>query len=138
MATSTLSTLYTKQYVLSDLFEFSLVVIDSSFNPEASIEVEADSTTINIVLSYEVIDIEEPNTDYRVNGANYYYDNNGYTAFADLEAIAIYVRKYCFIGNNLSIQIFDSLIPKYIVLFQTTLIDKEASLELYIGKKKDL
>lgn len=135
---STLSTLYAKQYVLSELFEFSLVGIDSSFSPEASIQVDIDSTTINIVPSYEAIDTEEPNTDYRVNGANYYYDNNGYGAFASLEAIATYVRKYCFIGDELNIQIFNSLIPKYIVVFQTILVDKETSLELYLGKRKEL
>jgi hypothetical protein len=135
---STLSNIYAPNYVLSDLFEFSIVTIDSSFSPEKILETSIDSTTIDIILSYEITDLKEPNTDYRVNGANYYYDNMGYSAFANLEAIAIYIRKYCFIGNILSTKIFNSLIPKYIVVFQTVLVNKRESLELYIGKRKDL
>ena len=82
--------------------------------------------------------MKEPNTDYRVSGANYYYDNMGYSAFANLDAIAAYIRQYCFIGDSLNIKVFNELIPKYIVVFQTVLVNKRESLELYVGKRKDL
>ena len=135
---STLSNIYAPKYVLSDLFEFSIVTIDSSFSPEKILETSIDSTTIDIILSYEIIDLKEPNTDYRVNGANYYYDNMGYSAFANLDAIAAYIRQYCFIGDSLNIKVFNELIPKYIVVFQTVFVNKRESLELYVGKRKDL
>jgi len=135
---NTLSSLYAPNYLLSDLFEFSIIKTDASLSAEKALQVNIDGININIIPSYEIVDLEEYNTDYRVNGANYYYDNVGYSAFANLEAIAMYIRKYCFIGNILSTKIFNSLIPKYIVVFQTVLVDKKPSLGLYIGKRKDL
>jgi hypothetical protein len=112
--------------------------MDASFAPEKNFQTSIDNTTITITISYEIIDLEEPNTNYRANGANYYYDNKGYNAFANLESIVLYVKKYCFFGDTMRPKIFNLLIPRYIVIFETTTIDKTLSLDLYIGKKKDL
>lgn len=144
--TESRSILYKDNYVLSDFFTFSIVEmpkkvtfnnISQEWEEAFLIETNVNGTTIKIVPSYRVYYNEGKYTP-AVNGANYYYNNNGYQAFASLEAVSIYMSNYCFQSGTFDKKHFDLLFPECILIFSETGDIDSPSLDMYIGTKKEL
>lgn len=132
------SILYEESYSLLELFSFSIIDFEEDWEPAYLIETSIDGQTIKIVPSYTVYYNREGKYTPAMNGANYYYNNNGYEVFANFEALSAYIGEYCFQFGALNKNSFDMLIPQYIVVFEESEIDGETSLDLYIGSKKEL
>jgi hypothetical protein len=75
---------------------------------------------------------------YKVTGVNYYYNNEGYEAFASLNTLSTYIKTYCVNNGELNTDIFTTLIPEYVIVFEKTLIDDEESEDLYIGTRQEI
>jgi len=140
------SILYQDNYVLSDFFTFSIVDIPktTTFNNKSVeweevflIETNVNGQTIQIVPSYRTYYNEGKYTP-AVNGANCYYNNNGYQAFNSLEALSIYISNYCFQNGTFKKNNFYLLIPEYILVFHETGDPESPSLDMYIGTRKEL
>lgn len=147
MSTNPKSILYKDNYVLTDFFTFSIVeipktvTVDNISRPweEAFlIETNIDGQSIKIVPSYEVRYNDKGEYTPFVNGANYYYNNNGYQAFASLEALSAYISNYCFQNGTFDNNNFNLLIPEYILIFSETGDPESPSLDMYIGTKNEL
>lgn len=131
------SILYPEDYILSDFFDLTPVEPPNSWNTSLLMEISHQEIIMQILPSYTQYYNDKGKYIPMINGANYYYNDNAYKAFASFQAVGIYISNYCFQFGSFVQKYFDILLPKYILIFQTLVLDNKSSLDLYIGTKKE-
>lgn len=131
------SFLYPEGYILSDLFDLTLIETPNNWEPAFLMEISHQDVIIKIIPSYTVYYNNQGRYTVSMNGGNYYYNDNGYEIFASFEALGIYISNYCFQLESFNQRYFNMLLPKHIVCAENVVIDNEPSLDLYIMTKKE-
>ena len=118
---------------IGEIYKFNILVIPEDWQTsKAIVTTGVDGEKIKVFLSF--------GDHYNCNGATYLYNDNCYDAFADLEALSIYIMEFCMTKEVLNDNIH-ILLPKYILVFIVTDIEdnttpkgiRKKSLDLYIG-----